>query len=199
MKYAEIKHLQEVELRKRLAQTKQALFDARMKHKMQRLSNIMDLRSFKKDIAKLETALAKLPKKEHVKVAKTTTALNTKPKTKEVTQDPKLHNTTDKTLSEVKKESPIKSQNRGTKQDLKPSKEQSQKTTETKKERVTKSELNTKQENKKLDKSDSSKKRMGQKTLGKTKKWFGFLGSGSSIKNKKPAGKQNFFRRKSGP
>ena len=60
MKYAEIKHLQEPELRKRLAQTRQTLFDSRMKHKMQRLSNMMDLRNLKRDKARLETALSVL-------------------------------------------------------------------------------------------------------------------------------------------
>lgn len=76
MKYSEIKDLQAAELRKRLEQNKQALFDARMKHKMQRLSNAMELRNLKKDIARLQTAMSVLPesafvseKKEVVKKA----------------------------------------------------------------------------------------------------------------------------------
>ena len=78
MKYAEIKHLQEQELRKRLSQAKHSLFSARMKHKMQRLSNTMELRNFKKDIAQLETVLASLPKKVYAKPAQKTKALPAK-------------------------------------------------------------------------------------------------------------------------
>ena len=62
MKYAEIRNLHEQELRKRLAESRQALFDSRMKHKMQRLSNIMDLRNFKRDISQIETALTIITK-----------------------------------------------------------------------------------------------------------------------------------------
>ena len=66
MKYSEISNLQPQELRKRLAQTRQALFSARMKHKMQRLSNMMELRNFRRDIARLETALVQLPESAFV-------------------------------------------------------------------------------------------------------------------------------------
>lgn len=66
MKYSEIKDLQAAELRKRLEQNKQALFDARMKHKMQRLSNAMELRNLKKDIARLQTAMSVLPESAFV-------------------------------------------------------------------------------------------------------------------------------------
>ena len=49
-----------------MAQNKQVLFDARMKHKMQRLSNMMELRNVRRDIARLETALSALPKSAFV-------------------------------------------------------------------------------------------------------------------------------------
>ncbi len=62
MKYEEIKNLQEQELRKRLVQMRQNLFNAKIKHKMQRLSNVMELRNFKHDISRIQTALSGLPK-----------------------------------------------------------------------------------------------------------------------------------------
>ena len=61
MKYSEISNLEPAELKKRLAQNRQALFTARMKHKMQRLSNMMELREGRRDIARLNTALSALP------------------------------------------------------------------------------------------------------------------------------------------
>ena len=72
MKYSEIKDLQFAELNKRLDQNKQALFNARMKHKMQRLSNSMELRDLKKDIARLQTALSILPESAFVSEKKET-------------------------------------------------------------------------------------------------------------------------------
>ena len=61
MKYAEIKNLEARELNKRLLQTRQALFAARMKHKMKRLSNVMELRHLRRDIARLQFALSLKP------------------------------------------------------------------------------------------------------------------------------------------
>ena len=57
MKYEEIKNLSVSELQKRLANTRKALFTARIKHKMKRLSNAMELRVFRKDMARLSMAL----------------------------------------------------------------------------------------------------------------------------------------------
>ena len=172
MKYAEIKHLQEPELRKRLSQAKQSLFEARMKHKMQRLSNTMDLRHFKRDIAQLETVLAKLPKKAPVKSAKKEEALVTKKprfKTKAVLS---------KKSSDKKTSAVLESKKQQTKQGIKADK--------------------TGQENKVLDKQAESKKRIDQQVLSKTKKWFGFFKSRSSSPGGKPVSKKSFFRRKSG-
>lgn len=61
MKYTEIKNLEVRELQKRLLQTRQALFTARMKHKMKRLSNVMELRYLRRDIARLQFALSLKP------------------------------------------------------------------------------------------------------------------------------------------
>ena len=61
MKYAEIKNLEIRELYKRLVQIRRALFAARMKHKMKRLSNVMELRYLRRDIARLQFALSLKP------------------------------------------------------------------------------------------------------------------------------------------
>ena len=59
MKYAEIAHLERKELWKKLQGLKKELFDSRMKHKMQRLSNSLSIRFLRRDIAKIQTALNK--------------------------------------------------------------------------------------------------------------------------------------------
>ena len=61
MKYSEIKNLQPEEIKKRLDQNRQALFSARIKHKMQRQANPLQIRFLKRDISRLETILAGLP------------------------------------------------------------------------------------------------------------------------------------------
>ena len=61
MKYSEIKDLQLAEIKKRLTQNKQNLFDSRIKHKMQRQSNPLQLRFLKRDISRLQTVLSSLP------------------------------------------------------------------------------------------------------------------------------------------
>ena len=61
MKYSEIKDLNLAEIQKRLTQNKQILFDARIKHKMQRQSNPLQLRFLKRDISRLQTVLSTLP------------------------------------------------------------------------------------------------------------------------------------------
>ena len=64
MKYSEIKNLEIQELRKRLYQNKSALFEARMQHKMQRLSNLMTIQNLRRDMARLQTALFIFKRKE---------------------------------------------------------------------------------------------------------------------------------------
>ena len=61
MKYSEIKNLQLAEIKKRIIQNKQSLFDSRIKHKMQRQSNPLQLRFLKRDISRLQTVLSSLP------------------------------------------------------------------------------------------------------------------------------------------
>ena len=57
MKYAEIKNLNRVELRKKLRQLNQEVFDSKMKLSMQRLPNPLTLRRLRRDRARIQTAL----------------------------------------------------------------------------------------------------------------------------------------------
>lgn len=170
MKYSEISNLQVQELRKRLAQSRQALFDAKMKHKMQRLSNMMELRNFKRDIARLETALSVLPVSAFVSDKKRD-SVKVESKVKK-TVKPK-----EKVKEPVKTKEPVK------------------KTTLAASPKV-KTSPDKKKEVKKPDKGKQEKK-AAQKD---TKKWFGFFGSKkqSGGDRKSAGGKKRLFRRKSG-
>ena len=57
MKYVEIKNLNKTELRKKLRQLKQDIFDAKMKLSMQRLPDPLTLRRLRRDRARIQTAL----------------------------------------------------------------------------------------------------------------------------------------------
>jgi len=176
MKYAEIKGLKVEELQKRLSQTRQALFDARMKHKMQRLSNIMELRTFKKDIAHLETALSSLPasafvsdKKESVKKEEVKKNLSVKKvavkKVKKTEPLKEAKTSVEKKVSSVAKVDEEKT----------PSQKKVLSTTKTKD----------------LHKQDKQDKKQ------KTHKWFGFFGQKNQQKqDAKSTGKRTMFRRK---
>ena len=59
MKFSEIATLNKNELRKRLHQLKQELFDSRMKLSMKRLPNPLVIRFLRRDIARLNTALSR--------------------------------------------------------------------------------------------------------------------------------------------
>ena len=59
MKFSEIVNLNTEELRKKSQTLKKELFDARMKLKMQRLSNPLTLRLLRRDRARVETALSR--------------------------------------------------------------------------------------------------------------------------------------------
>ena len=63
MKFSEIANLETAELRKKSAALREELFQSRMKLKMQRLPNPLILRSLRRDIARLETALSQKRKK----------------------------------------------------------------------------------------------------------------------------------------
>ena len=58
MKFSEIKHLDKKELWQKLSELRKKLFDFRMKLKMQRLSNPLQIRFLRRDIARLQTALS---------------------------------------------------------------------------------------------------------------------------------------------
>ena len=57
MKFTEIKELTSTELRKRVVQLREELFEARMKHTLGQLGNPIDIRDKRKDLARLKTAL----------------------------------------------------------------------------------------------------------------------------------------------
>jgi large subunit ribosomal protein L29 len=65
MKFTDIKELTSSELRKRVAQTQEEMFQARMKHSLGQLGNPIEIRVKRKDLARLKTAMKmKLGKKK---------------------------------------------------------------------------------------------------------------------------------------
>lgn len=59
MKFAEIKDLSVVELKKKRAGLSEDLFQARIKNKIGQLSNPIEIRNLRRDIAKINTAIVK--------------------------------------------------------------------------------------------------------------------------------------------
>jgi large subunit ribosomal protein L29 len=57
MKFEEIKELTSTELRKRVLQLREELFEARMKASLGQLGNPIEIRDKRKDLARLKTAL----------------------------------------------------------------------------------------------------------------------------------------------
>ncbi len=57
MKFEEIQELTSSELRKRTVQLREELFEARMKHSIGQLSNPIEIRGKRRDLARLRTAL----------------------------------------------------------------------------------------------------------------------------------------------
>ena len=175
MKYSEINNLQVQELKKRLDQTKQALFDARMKHKMQRLSNMMELRDGRKDIARLRTALSALPESAFV-------------------SDKKADSVQLESKAPVTAKATAKKVPATVKAPAKEALAASSKTQASSEKKKEEKKL-VSGEQKKIQQPDSSKK----KSQRQTKKWFGFFGSAKkSSKEIKSGEKRHFFRRKSG-
>ena len=159
-----------MELKKRLEQTRQALFTSKMKHKMQRLSNKMELRNFKRDIARLETALSVLPPSAFASTKEE------KDKQKEIAQKTKAvaqKTTTQKTTT---KKTTIK--------------KQKALSADEKKETLTKEVKKTSSQ-----KTDELKGRKGKNWLGG---FFGRSKAGPRSQMDNKAGKKSFFRRKSG-
>ena len=179
MKYSEIHNLQVQELRKRLEQSRHALFTARMKHKMQRLSNMMELRDVKRDIARLETALSVLPESAFVSDKSDKKKDEVKPESKATKKaKPK------ELAKRQEKTKPTDSSGLVSKSKVKTSLEE--------KEEVKKEVVGDKKPEKKplLEKQVQSQK--------KTKKWFGVFGSKQKPSSQVKDGKRSFFRRKSG-
>ena len=63
MKFADIKSLGAAELKKKRETLKSEMFTAKMKNTMGQLSNPVQVRFMKRDIARIETALAAVSKK----------------------------------------------------------------------------------------------------------------------------------------
>ena len=57
MKFEDIKDLTSGELRKRATQLREELFEGRMKHSLGQLSNPIEIRGKRRDLARLNTAL----------------------------------------------------------------------------------------------------------------------------------------------
>ena len=67
MKFSEIKNLKTMELRKKLASLRQNFFDSKMKLSMKRLANPLILRSLRRDIARVQTAIRLKHHSDHLK------------------------------------------------------------------------------------------------------------------------------------
>ena len=57
MKYEDVKNLTTVELHKKMRDLKGQMFEAKMKNAMGQLTDPMSIRSMRRDVAKLRTAL----------------------------------------------------------------------------------------------------------------------------------------------
>lgn len=57
MNFEDIKNLTTVEIHKKLRETKEKLFEAKMKNAMGQLTNPISIRNMRKDVARLRTAL----------------------------------------------------------------------------------------------------------------------------------------------
>ncbi len=57
MKFTDIRDLTSSELRKRVVQLREELFEARMKHSLGQLGSPLEIRSKRRDLARLKTAL----------------------------------------------------------------------------------------------------------------------------------------------
>ena len=57
MKYAEISGLAESELQKKMKELRSQMFEARMKNALGQLTNPMTIRSMRRDVARMHTAL----------------------------------------------------------------------------------------------------------------------------------------------
>lgn len=57
MKYTDVKDLSSVDTNRKIRETKEKLFEAKMKNSMGQLTNPVAIRNMRRDIARLKTAL----------------------------------------------------------------------------------------------------------------------------------------------
>jgi large subunit ribosomal protein L29 len=57
MKFADVKELSVVEMNKKIRETKEKMFDAKMKNSMGQMTNPTSIRGMRRDVARLKTAL----------------------------------------------------------------------------------------------------------------------------------------------
>lgn len=57
MKFADVKDLSQVDINKKIRETKEKIFESKMKNAMGQLSNPASLRAMRRDIARLKTVL----------------------------------------------------------------------------------------------------------------------------------------------
>ncbi len=57
MKFSDVKELSGVEINKKIRETKEKMFDAKMKNSMGQMTNPTSIRGMRRDVARLKTAL----------------------------------------------------------------------------------------------------------------------------------------------
>ncbi|MBY0453189.1 MAG: 50S ribosomal protein L29 [Bdellovibrionaceae bacterium] len=57
MKFTDVKELSTVEVNKKIRETKEKMFEARMKNSMGQMTNPVSIRGMRRDIARLKTVL----------------------------------------------------------------------------------------------------------------------------------------------
>jgi large subunit ribosomal protein L29 len=57
MKFSDVKELSSVEVNKKIRETKEKMFEARMKNSMGQMTNPVSIRGMRRDIARLKTVL----------------------------------------------------------------------------------------------------------------------------------------------
>ena len=57
MKFADVKELSTVEVNKKIRETKEKMFEAKMKNSMGQMTNPVSIRGMRRDIARLKTVL----------------------------------------------------------------------------------------------------------------------------------------------
>lgn len=63
MKFSDVKDLNDVEINKKIRETKEKLFDAKMKNTMGQMTSPITIRQMRRDVARLKTVLTMNKKK----------------------------------------------------------------------------------------------------------------------------------------